>query len=199
MQCADVFFLKADVCQLGLDQRKVNMLARDYAQVAGRRFKPVILSHHMVFGLKEGHVKMSKSDPDSAIFMEDSKSEVERKVKSAYCPTSGPELDLNPCLDYVRTICFHERNPLPFAGGKFKSADEVKNALVAGELLPDDLKTALADHLNQLLEPVRTKFSEEGSRPKELLELIQMFKAEDLKEKQQKVGSVFCVPLHSDN
>ena len=26
MQCADVFFLKADVCQLGVDQRKVNML-----------------------------------------------------------------------------------------------------------------------------------------------------------------------------
>ena len=28
MQCADVFFLKADICQLGMDQRKVNMLAR---------------------------------------------------------------------------------------------------------------------------------------------------------------------------
>ncbi|KAL6135551.1 hypothetical protein ACLB2K_067778 [Fragaria x ananassa] len=30
MQCADVFFLKADICQLGTDQRKVNMLAREY-------------------------------------------------------------------------------------------------------------------------------------------------------------------------
>ena len=28
MQCADVFFLQADICQLGMDQRKVNMLAR---------------------------------------------------------------------------------------------------------------------------------------------------------------------------
>jgi tyrosyl-tRNA synthetase len=28
MQAADVFFLKADICQLGMDQRKVNMLAR---------------------------------------------------------------------------------------------------------------------------------------------------------------------------
>ena len=28
MQCADVFFLNADICQLGVDQRKVNMLAR---------------------------------------------------------------------------------------------------------------------------------------------------------------------------
>mmetsp|Transcript_32718 Transcript_32718/g.27641 ORF Transcript_32718/g.27641 Transcript_32718/m.27641 type:complete len:92 (+) Transcript_32718:453-728(+) len=29
MQCTDIFFLGADVCQLGLDQRKVNMLARE--------------------------------------------------------------------------------------------------------------------------------------------------------------------------
>lgn len=28
MQCADIFYLRADICQLGLDQRKVNMLAR---------------------------------------------------------------------------------------------------------------------------------------------------------------------------
>jgi len=49
MQCADIFFLKADVCQLGLDQRKVNMLARDYCTDA---VKPVVLSHHMLLGLK---------------------------------------------------------------------------------------------------------------------------------------------------
>merc|ERR1719216_437575 len=31
MQCADVFHLKANICALGMDQRKVNMLAREYA------------------------------------------------------------------------------------------------------------------------------------------------------------------------
>jgi tyrosyl-tRNA synthetase len=40
MQCADVFFLKADVCQLGVDQRKVNMLAREYCDLTGRKLKP---------------------------------------------------------------------------------------------------------------------------------------------------------------
>ena len=54
MQCADVFFLKADICQLGMDQRKVNMLAREYCDMAKIKFKPVILSHHMLMGLKEG-------------------------------------------------------------------------------------------------------------------------------------------------
>ncbi|KAL7522295.1 hypothetical protein ACHAWX_006987 [Stephanocyclus meneghinianus] len=87
MQCTDVFFLKADICQLGVDQRKVNMLAREYCDAAKKKFKPVILSHHMLYGLKKGQEKMSKSDPDSAVFMEDTAEDVERKIGMAYCPT----------------------------------------------------------------------------------------------------------------
>jgi tyrosyl-tRNA synthetase len=91
MQCTDVFFLRADICQLGVDQRKVNMLAREYCDHAKEKKirKPVILSHHMLYGLKEGQEKMSKSDPDSAIFMEDGVEDVERKIRSAYCPTAA--------------------------------------------------------------------------------------------------------------
>ena len=37
----------------------------------------------MLMGLKEGQEKMSKSDPDSAIFMEDSDADVRRKIKQA--------------------------------------------------------------------------------------------------------------------
>ncbi len=79
MQCADIFQLKADICQLGVDQRKVNALAIEYAGKKGLQ-KPVVISHRrlfsiyfsdMILGLKEGQPKMSKSDPDSAIFMED--------------------------------------------------------------------------------------------------------------------------------
>jgi tyrosyl-tRNA synthetase len=87
MQCTDVFFLKADICQLGVDQRKVNMLAREYCESAKIKNKPIILSHHMLYGLKAGQAKMSKSDPDSAIFMEDAAEDVERKIMNAYCPT----------------------------------------------------------------------------------------------------------------
>lgn len=47
------------------------MLAREYAADKKKKFKPVVISHHMLMGLKEGQEKMSKSDPDSAIFMED--------------------------------------------------------------------------------------------------------------------------------
>jgi len=34
----------------------------------------------------QGQEKMSKSDPNSAIFMEDSEAEVNTKIKKAFCP-----------------------------------------------------------------------------------------------------------------
>lgn len=103
MQCADIFFLRADICQLGMDQRKVNVLAREYADAARpKRQKPVVLSHPMMPGLLQGQEKMSKSDPNSAIFMEDSDAEVRTKIKKAYCPPLVVEG--NPCLAYVQHI-----------------------------------------------------------------------------------------------
>jgi tyrosyl-tRNA synthetase len=45
--------VQADICQLGMDQRKVNMLAREYCNDIKRKLKPVILSHRMMPGLLE--------------------------------------------------------------------------------------------------------------------------------------------------
>src|SRR3989344_1348801 len=50
MPCADIFHLEADICQLGVDQRKVNMLAREIGPKLGF-YKPVVISHHMLMGL----------------------------------------------------------------------------------------------------------------------------------------------------
>ena len=43
---------------------------REYAGAKKKKIKPVVISNQMMAGLKEGQEKMSKSDPDSAIFME---------------------------------------------------------------------------------------------------------------------------------
>ncbi len=64
----------------------------------------MIISHHMLSGLKEGQAKMSKSDPDSAIFMEDTRKDVERKIKKSFCPPGVVEN--NPILDYCTSIIF---------------------------------------------------------------------------------------------
>lgn len=49
--------------------------------VLSRHDRPLLSSSPFVLQLK-----MSKADKDSAIFMEDPASEVERKLMSAYCP-----------------------------------------------------------------------------------------------------------------
>lgn len=183
MQCADIFFLKADICQLGMDQRKVNMLAREYLDVPEvkkrLRFKPVVLSHHMLSGLKQGQAKMSKSDPDSAIFMEDTAADVKRKLRSAYCPPGVVEE--NPCLDYVKHIVFEKFNVMEVKrsadnGGdkEYKSYQELEDDFKNGTLHPADLKPALERYINEILEPVRRHFA--SGRPKELLEKVKSFK-----------------------
>ena len=58
----------------------------------------------MLKSLVKGVEKMSKSIPDSAIFMEDSIKEVERKIKNAYCPEK--EVDDNPLFDYIKYLIF---------------------------------------------------------------------------------------------
>jgi len=178
MQCADIFFLKADICQLGVDQRKVNMLARDYCDWSSRKVKPVILSHHMLYGLAAGQAKMSKSNPDSAVFMEDSCEDVERKIRNAYCPRepdAAAEVDdkemqlvkddlMNPCLDYVKNILFAREGFVFRAGDKaYHSFEDVKEAFVSGEISETLLKDQLIKEVNTLLEPVRLHFKNDAN------------------------------------
>jgi hypothetical protein len=87
MQSADIFHLGADICQLGLDQRRANMLAREVGPKLNW-WKPVVVSHHMLMGLGKPpektadtedrvlELKMSKSKPDTAIFMDDTYDEI---------------------------------------------------------------------------------------------------------------------------
>ncbi|PKI65435.1 hypothetical protein CRG98_014174 [Punica granatum] len=165
MQCADIFFLKADICQLGMDQRKVNMLAREYCDDIKRKNKPIILSHHMLSGLQQGQEKMSKSDPSSSIYMEDEENIVNLKIKKAYCPPK--QVKDNPCLEYIKYIIlpwFNEFNVerAPENGGNktFKTFEELTADYESGELHPGDLKPALAKALNKILQPVRDHFTQ---------------------------------------
>ncbi|KAK3006227.1 hypothetical protein RJ639_017186, partial [Escallonia herrerae] len=142
MQCGDIFFLKADICQLGMDQRKVNVLAREYCDDIKRKMKPIILSHHMLPGLQQGQEKMSKSDPLSAIFMDDDEADVNVKIKKAHCPRKVVEG--NPCLEYIEYLIFpwfHEFKVERHAsnGGEktFTSFEELVNYVRFCNLIPN--------------------------------------------------------------
>mmetsp|Transcript_45672 Transcript_45672/g.73440 ORF Transcript_45672/g.73440 Transcript_45672/m.73440 type:complete len:147 (+) Transcript_45672:799-1239(+) len=134
-----------------MDQRKVNMLAREYLDKnkAARkkyRFKPIILSHPMLMGLKQGQVKMSKSDPNSAIFMEDDASAVKKKIRQAYCPPG--ETKENPILDYCKHIIFNRNGKMTIKVGakeestmkEYLSYEDMEQDYVAGTIHPGDLK-----------------------------------------------------------
>ncbi|KAG6763341.1 hypothetical protein POTOM_030755 [Populus tomentosa] len=151
---------QADICQLGMDQRKVNVLAREYCDDIKRKNKPIILSHHMLPGLQQGQEKMSKSDPSSSIFMEDEEAEVKTKIKKAYCP---PQIvEGNPCLEYIKYIIFPwfhefkvECNPENDGEKVYKTFEELVADYESGGLHPGDLKPALAKALNTILQGYR--------------------------------------------
>jgi len=190
MQAADIHHLGADIAQLGMDQRKVNMLARDIFPKLDF-VPPIVVSHHMLRGLTEPQSKgekginaaiakkMSKSNPNSAIFMTDSEEEVKVKFKKAYCPEA--EIEDNPILEYFKYIIFEKfdnviiERPKKFGGNSsFDSYSNLEKAFEKKEIHPLDLKNTCAKYINLLLEPVRDHFSK-NKEAKALLEKVESF------------------------
>jgi len=207
MQTADIFFMEVDVCQLGLDQRKVNMLAREYSQKNKQCKRPIILSHHMLLGLKEGQEKMSKSDPDSAIFMEDTTEDIRRKIiKKAYCPPKMVyetiRTMINPILDYFQKIW----KTIGSATVSTKSGDvtfstynELEVAYIDKKVAPEEIKLALAKYLNQVIAPVREQLVNfgktigDGKTPKVVFDssALSLTKDDDNVGKSNPEGTIF--------
>ncbi len=177
MQCADIFFLGVDVCQLGMDQRKVNMLAREYAKQSNRR-TPVVLSHHMLAGLKKGQTKMSKSDPNSAIFMEDTVEDVNRKIKNSYCVEG--EIKGNPCVEYMKYIVFPNSMDVKIERKDqetlvYVNYEEFEKDYSTKKIHPADLKLTLAKYINDILEPIRKHFRD-NKYAKDLLQRVKKYR-----------------------
>ncbi|CAN6363590.1 unnamed protein product [Urochloa humidicola] len=188
MQCADIFFLKVDICQMGVDQRKVNMLARDYCDPSKWNNKPIILSHHMLPGIKEGQGKMSKSDPSSAIFMEDSESQVNEKIGQAFCPHKITEG--NPCLEYIEYIVLPKSGSFEVlcketdgSNRTYSTIEELKEDYRSGILHPDDVKFALAKAINEILQPVCDHF-EKHPDAQALLNTVKAYRGTSVSQMQ---------------
>ncbi len=183
MQVADIFWLDVDICQLGVDQRRANILAREIADKMKWK-KPVAVHHHMLIGLQgkkepegfdeNGAVdaeiasKMSKSKPETSIFVHDSSEVIMKKVNSAYCPPKVVEG--NALIEYSRYIVFRKRKTLAIErpekyGGnvEFSSAEELESAFTAGKLHPADLKKGVGTALDEIIAPIREHFEKDPS------------------------------------
>ncbi len=173
-----------------MDQRKVNILAREIGPKLGY-WKPVVVSHHMLLGLGKPvsqekdtteraiELKMSKSKPETAIFMTDNEKDVEKKINNAYCPEK--QVTENPLAEYLRYIIFEKFPTITIERDKkfggdlvFTSYEEFVHTYTAGKLHPLDLKKAVALHINKLLAPVRKHFST-NNKARQLLEQVNTF------------------------
>ncbi|NON62222.1 tyrosine--tRNA ligase [Acidianus sp. RZ1] len=174
MQVSDIFYLDVDIALGGTDQRKAHMLAREIAEKFSRK-KVIAIHTPLLVGLKGGQrmenveidevmaeAKMSKSKPETAIFVTDTEEEVESKIKAAYCPKGV--IEFNPVLQIDKLIVFSNFNSFTIEreskyGGNitFNTYGELEKAFAEGKVHPMDLKTATAKMLNQILDPIRKK------------------------------------------
>ncbi len=185
MQTADIFDLDVDICQLGLDQRRANILGREVAEKLKWK-KPIAVHHHMIIGLhgmqKGGNEdetlmasKMSKSKPETCIYMHDSEEDIKRKINKAFCPEKI--IEGNPIFDYLKFLIFKRYNEVKIERDKKFGGDlnadyrELEKIYSEGRLHPADLKNATAFYLNEMISPARKHF-ETNKKAKELYEEI---------------------------
>lgn len=180
MQAADIFTLGVNIAHAGTDQRNVQVVAREVAKNIGQG-KPVAIHHHLLQGLLKPAIwpvpkddraaaaeglKMSKSKPDSAVFIHDTPEDIKRKVNNAFAPEG--EVDFNPILDWTKHLVFYNQDrslvikrPEKFGGdATYSSYNDLEKDYLAKRLHPMDLKAAIAEWLIETLESARKYFAD---------------------------------------
>ncbi|KAG7245155.1 hypothetical protein INR49_023721, partial [Caranx melampygus] len=160
LQALDEEYLKVDAQFGGVDQRKIFTLAEKYLPTLGYA-KRAHLMNPMVPGLTGA--KMSSSEEESKIDLLDSKEDVKKKLKKAFCEPGN--IQNNGVLSFVKYVVFPlrgefciKRDP-KWGGDKVYTVFEDVEKDFAEELIhPGDLKASVEVALNHLLEPIRKKF-----------------------------------------
>lgn len=203
MQVADIFIQNIHIAHAGLDQRKAHVIARAVAlklktspllSFDKKKIKPVAVHHPLLLGLGKPPVwpiptdklrdvwtslKMSKSKPDTCLFIHDSPDEIRRKIGNAFCPEG--EITFNPILDWASNLIFTERKSKllvkrdkRYGGDRtFECFEYIEEEFKKKNLHPVDLKNAVAEKIIDILEPARKHFEKEENK-KMLMELEEM-------------------------
>jgi len=151
-------------------------------------YKPIAVHHRLVLGLgkppvwpmKPGQLKeilselkMSKSKPNTCVFITDTEKEIEAKLMGAFCPAK--EIEFNPILDWCKHLVFNLRDELEITrpskyGGDihFHSYEDLETVFKEGKLHPVDLKRAVSTSISDILAPARKHF--EKPKYKKMLE-----------------------------
>jgi len=171
MQAADIHSLDLDIVHAGMDQRKIHMLVKDVFPKMKWKI-PVAVHHKLLPGLTKpveeksgGEVaKMSKSDPNTGIFIHNSDDEIRTKIKKGFCDEGITEN--NPILEITKHIVFHEFNtisierPEKFGGNvDYDNFESLESDFSQKKLHPADLKQAVGESLVKIVSPIREKLA----------------------------------------
>ena len=179
MQAADIHSLDLDIVHAGMDQRKIHMLVREIFPKMKWKV-PVAIHHSLLPGLTQPKDntatepgKMSKSDPNSGIFIHNSDDEIRKKIRKGWCEEGLVEN--NPVLEMAKQIVFHEydsisiERPEKFGGNvTYNSFEELEADFAQKYLQPGDLKNTMGEYMVKIIAPIRDKISLSN----ELFELI---------------------------
>lgn len=185
MQVADIFALKVNLPHGGLDQRKAHVIALEVSKNLNLpQPQLVALHHHLLLGLQKPpkypitreeikemaiDIKMSKSKPETCIFIHDSSQDIERKIKKVFCPPK--DIIYNPPLDWLYWLILPIRQEIVLRlinGAKKRYSLAKRNELLTDyqneKIHPLDLKETLINELIQLLKPVYDYFQTKKSQ-----------------------------------
>jgi tyrosyl-tRNA synthetase len=161
MQIVDIKYLGANLALGGLEQRKIHMLGKDLSKIFNHEF--VALHTPLITSLKSPGQKMSKSLQGSGISIIETKSEIGKTLKRAYCPEK--EIKDNPILQISKLIIFpilekmKISRPEKFGGNKtYESYSELEKDFSSGNLHPMDLKNSISESLEKIISPIRKNF-----------------------------------------
>ena len=171
MQAVDIHSLDLDIVHAGMDQRKIHMLVREIFPKMNWKV-PIAVHHKLLPGLSkpsdsnESQMlgKMSKSDPNSGIFIHDTDENITTKIKKAWCEEGN--IQNNPLLDFSKNVILHEFNemkverPEKFGGNvDYTDYNQLESDFAAKKLHPIDLKKTVGNYLIKVVAPIRDKLN----------------------------------------
>jgi tyrosyl-tRNA synthetase len=124
-------------------------------------------------------LKMSKSKPQTCIFLHDGHEEIKSKIEKAFCPPN--QLEGNPIIETWQFILFDvfrdkelkiERDAKHGGDLTLKSYGDLGNMYGSGELHPQDLKAATVRYLDEILTPVRKYFDSHPENIDRIIEIV---------------------------
>jgi len=156
MMASDILIQRSKTVPVGEDQLAHLEVARELARRFNKKYgnvfpepKPMIIKSLRVLSLK-GDGKMSKSNPDGAIFLTDDKKTVIKKIKSAQTATEGKmsqQLESHILVAKNLAKTEEQRNEI----------DEIIKEHKKGEQVMGNFKNLLADIINSFLSDFQNK------------------------------------------